>query len=90
MVTLNWQEFDDLLFEKLKSENLKPKWVKNCNIKIRNKYISIITVEGENYFDRIIHGIMVTWGTGDTYREVELIKFTIDELIEKIKLVILW
>ncbi|KKL69807.1 hypothetical protein LCGC14_2111180, partial [marine sediment metagenome] len=25
-----------------------------------------------------------------TYREVELIKFTIDELIEKIKLIILW
>ncbi|KKM96429.1 hypothetical protein LCGC14_1178080, partial [marine sediment metagenome] len=25
-----------------------------------------------------------------TYREIELIKFTIDELIEKIKLIILW
>ncbi len=87
---MSWQKFDDILFKKLKLENLKPERVENGSIKVKDKYISVIIRVLEGYFDKKVNGIMIIWGCDKTYREVELIKFTIDELIEKIKLIILW
>jgi len=87
---MSWQEFNDILFEKLKIENLKPEWVENGCIKIKDKYISVIIRVLEGYFDKKVNGLMIVWGYDKTYREIELINFTIDELIEKIKLMILW
>lgn len=81
--------FDELFFEMLKSENLNPEWVKNHSIKIGNKYISFI-FRDDNDFKWKVCGVLVVWGFDKTYREVMFTRFTLDELIEKIKLIMLW
>lgn len=81
-------KFNNLLFKKLESEGFTPKWVENHGIKIENKNISIV-FEDES-FNWKVDGVLITWSFNGTYREITLINFTIDELINKIKLIILW